>query len=291
MRKNVLWSPQGLGADDRAGVFAIIQVLKANLRPHIIFTTDEEVGGVGAMMLAEKKCPFEDLRYMIELDRRGTNDCVFYQCDNEDFTKYVEQFGFIEAFGTFSDICELSPAWKVAGVNLSIGYQNEHSVSETLHVNAMLATIEKVKKMLQEPVDEIPFFNFVPAVYSYRGGAKYWDNWYGDYYGWDSGCYTTGSIAKLAAKAAEADDTKTFNVNEDQDIAYCMGCGKPFYEEDMIPAVAEDGLIEYFCTDCLCNKVQTDWCVDCESLYIKSYSGQHKCVLCEKEDLNSNGAV
>lgn len=44
-KKNVAFSPDGLGADDRAGVFAILQIIKAGLRPSIILTTDEEKGG------------------------------------------------------------------------------------------------------------------------------------------------------------------------------------------------------------------------------------------------------
>lgn len=60
-----MWSPQGLGADDRAGIFAIIQIIKSGLRPHIILTTDEEVGGVGADLLSKNGNPFADLRYII----------------------------------------------------------------------------------------------------------------------------------------------------------------------------------------------------------------------------------
>ena len=44
--QNVMWSPQGLGADDRAGVFAIISIINKGYRPHIILTTDEEIGGI-----------------------------------------------------------------------------------------------------------------------------------------------------------------------------------------------------------------------------------------------------
>ena len=57
-QKNTMWSPMGLGADDRAGVFAIIQILQSGLRPHIIFTTDEEKGCLGAEALAKTECPF-----------------------------------------------------------------------------------------------------------------------------------------------------------------------------------------------------------------------------------------
>ena len=41
-KKGVLWSPEGLGADDRAGVFAILKILQTGLRPSVILTTDEE---------------------------------------------------------------------------------------------------------------------------------------------------------------------------------------------------------------------------------------------------------
>ena len=169
-QKNVIWSPEGLGADDRAGVFAIIQIIKRGLRPHIILTTDEEIGAVGAAKLANIECPFEDLRYIIQLDRRGSNDCVFYDCDNEAFVQYVEQFGFVEAIGSFTDISMICPAWKIAGVNLSIGYRDEHSTSEILFVNYMFDTIEKVIKMLQE--EEIPSFEYIPAQYDNR-----WFRW------------------------------------------------------------------------------------------------------------------
>ena len=287
MRKNVLWSPDGLGADDRAGVFAILQILKSGLKPHIVFTTDEEVGGYGAMMLAEiyPNSPFKDLRYMIELDRRGSNDCVFYECDNEDFTKYIESFGFIEAWGTFSDICELSPVWKVASTNLSIGYQNEHSVSETLRVNAMLATIEKVKKMLQVPVDEIPFFNFIPMPYPYRALNRFYGGW--DWYdGYDSAAY---GYSDFSGKKTGKTKTKTYQPKDNDDVEYCMICGKTYYAEDMMPVVSEDGLMEYYCTDCVCS-VPTDWCTDCETLFVKSDSNQIKCAICEKEDLALHGS-
>ena len=164
--KNVLWSPQGLGADDRAGVFAIINIVKSGLRPHIIFTTDEEMGGLGARVLTyiEPK-PFAEMKYIIQLDRRGKDDCVFYECDNVKFIEYIKSFGFHEEYGSFSDISELCPTWKVAGVNLSIGYKNEHSLIEILYIDYLLSTVEKVKEMLKD-VNNINSFEYIPALYS-----------------------------------------------------------------------------------------------------------------------------
>ena len=123
-RQNVIWSPQGLGADDRAGVFAILKILQqTKLRPSIIFTTNEEVGGLGAFQLADEvKKPVSDLKFLIQLDRRGSDDCVFYDCDNREFVNFIESYGFKENFGSFTDISILCPIWGIAGVNLSIGY-------------------------------------------------------------------------------------------------------------------------------------------------------------------------
>ncbi|MEG0153725.1 MAG: M28 family peptidase, partial [Cellulosilyticaceae bacterium] len=94
--ENVLWSPQGLGADDRAGVYAIVELLTRDYKPTVIFTTDEEKGGLGASALVSDfpKPPFE-VNYLIELDRQGGNDSVFYECANQDFERYINRFGFL----------------------------------------------------------------------------------------------------------------------------------------------------------------------------------------------------
>lgn len=234
--KGVMWSPQGLGADDRAGVFAILKIIQSGLRPTIIFTTDEEVGGLGAAQFVKDfpECPIPGLKYLIQLDRRGTNDCVFYDCYNEDFITYVESFGFIEAFGTFSDIAELCPAWDVVGVNLSIGYESEHTRYETLHLKPWMATIEKVKRMLKE--QDIPDFEYIEYSYSYNGTKWGYDEKYKDWY----------------------DYTPHYR---------CKSCGKSFCEYEVIPTRNKNKKIVYYCPDCCVDNVT--WCLDCGTAYEK----------------------
>lgn len=150
-RKGVFWSPEGLGADDRAGIYIILKILSNGYLPTIILTTNEELGGVGASQLVtDYSEPITNLKYLIQLDRKGFNDAVFYDCLNKDFIKYIENFGFIETDGIFSDISIICPAWKIAGVNLSIGYFNEHSYIETLSAFIMERTLEKVVLMLKD---------------------------------------------------------------------------------------------------------------------------------------------
>lgn len=237
-RHNVMWSPTGLGADDRAGVFAIIQIIRAGLRPHIIFTTDEEMGCIGASILSQIKCPFKDLRYLIQLDRRGSNDCVFYDCDNQEFVNYVEQFGFIWNFGSYTDISELCPAWGIAGVNLSVGYRDEHSVSEVLFVGQLLSTIEKVKRMLGA-ANEAPCFEYIPKPQSFYYNGKW---------------YTTN-------------DLYGYTYGYGNDMVKCHNCGKYFLEEETFPAVMLDKTTKFFCPDCLVDRVA--WCEQCNSAYEK----------------------
>lgn len=235
--RNVMWSPSGMGADDRTGIFLILQIIKEGFKPHIIFTTGEEKGCVGSGILAGQKCPFKDLRYMIQLDRRGTNDCVFYDCDNKDFVSYVEKFGFSEALGSFTDISELCPKWKVAGVNLSVGYKDEHTKQERLYVTPMFATLEKVKRMLSE--DTIPSFEYIESIYSYSSSE-----WYRKILGYDYSSY-----------GYDFDDQK------------CDYCGKLCLSEEMMIVQSEHNYYKYVCTDCYCNKLNVAYCDVCKDPY------------------------
>lgn len=239
-QKNIMIAPDGLGADDRAGIFSIIKILQKGLKPHVIFCTDEEIGCIGSSKLAEEKCPFKDLRYIIQLDRRGANDCVFYECDNEKFEEYVEKFGFVTEWGSYTDICELCPAWGMAGVNLSVGYLNEHCTYETLHVGHMLDTVDKVANMLKEK--EIPYFQYIPCSYSYYSK-------YGKYGYDDSWKYFD-------------DDEVYYNPDHLENVSYiCHGCGRKFSSDDVLPVKLLHGGIGYFCEDCLDRDV--NWCVNC----------------------------
>ena len=160
--KGAIWAPYGLGADDRAGIFGILDLVCRGFHPSILLLNGEEKGCLGAQAFIKNypKTP-KNIKYIIELDRAGTNDCVFYDCGNRDFISYIESFHFAEAQGTYTDIVVLGPQWGIATVNLSIGYEREHTYSETLYVGPMLATIERISLMLKEVSDiHVPFFKF-----------------------------------------------------------------------------------------------------------------------------------
>ena len=164
----VMWSPDLLGADDRAGIFAIIWLILNGLRPMIIFTAEEEVGGLGAKTLVKdySKSPFGKIKFIIELDRRGSKDAVYYFCNNPTFEQKISEFGFKTAYGTFTDISVIAPEWGCAAVNLSVGYYDEHTVGEHLNFNELITTINKVKNILTKE-KELSYYDYIPMKFNY----------------------------------------------------------------------------------------------------------------------------
>lgn len=142
----------GCTLDDRLGLYAVIQIIEAGFRPSLIFTRGEETGGDGAHAIAARYniCPFVNLNFMVELDRQGKDDAVFYTCGNRDFQRYITSFGFKMQKGTFTDCLILGEAWNVAAVNLSIGYINEHSIYEVGKLEWTHETIDKVCAILSD---------------------------------------------------------------------------------------------------------------------------------------------
>lgn len=157
---NIWMGQNGLGADDRAGVFALLKIIQSGRKPSILFTSGEEIGGLGAMAFVKDfPEPPVPTKYIIEIDRRGRGQAVFYDCGNTKFMSYVESFGFKIQNGIFSDISFICPQWDTAGVNLSAGYYNEHTYLESLKIEDLFYTIGRVKKMLDN-ADEALFYDF-----------------------------------------------------------------------------------------------------------------------------------
>ncbi|MFR7719053.1 MAG: M28 family peptidase [Lachnospiraceae bacterium] len=71
-----IMSPQGIGGDDRCGVFMILQIIQ-EAKCHVLFCEDEETGGHGARAFTQSRLEM-DVNYIVEMDRRGDNDAVFY---------------------------------------------------------------------------------------------------------------------------------------------------------------------------------------------------------------------
>lgn len=173
-------SPQGIGGDDRCGVYMIFEVVK-KFNCSVLFCEDEEIGGVGAEKFLKSSIS-DDLtfNYIIEFDRNGKNDAVFYDCDNPEFEDFITKDFYKTAWGTFSDISYLAPSLGCAAVNLSCGYYKAHTTSEYVVLQEMQDSIDAACKIL-ERTTENDVFEYIEAKYNYNYGAG---NYYSKGYGW-----------------------------------------------------------------------------------------------------------
>ena len=152
---NILMSPQGIGGDDRCGVYALTAVYEqSRVKPWLLFTCDEEIGCVGAEAFCSRheagKTPkgLDELKLLIEIDRKGRNDAVYYDCDNPEFEAYITSKGFETQCGSLSDISYVAPELGVAAVNLSSGYYNAHTQHEYINRKHLNATVKKVLEIV-----------------------------------------------------------------------------------------------------------------------------------------------
>lgn len=146
-----LSSPMGIGADDRAGVYMILEILKHH-DCSVLFCEDEEIGCKGAIKFCKSKLAKElvgTFSYLIELDRMNGKDAVFYECANEEFEEFITKEYWKTAQGSFTDIVELSPVLEAASVNFSCGYYKQHTTNEYLVLAEMERNIEEVCKLLE----------------------------------------------------------------------------------------------------------------------------------------------
>ena len=178
---HIITSPQGIGGDDRCGVYMILNILRTTkFRPFIVFCEDEEIGGIGSEIFTQTSEFLEvadNVKFFIELDRANKHDLVFYSDENYDFHDWCEsQTGYKSAWGSFSDISNFCPECGIAGVNISCGYYNAHHLEEYVVLEEMIDGIEAAITLIKGAVsEEVGVFEYIEPRYSYGYG-----------YGWQS---------------------------------------------------------------------------------------------------------
>ena len=234
--KHILSSPQGIGGDDRCGVYIIYKIItKTDLRPTILFCEDEEIGGVGSSKFCDTEHSYklDNMKFLIELDRAHENDAVFYSCYNPEFTEFIlDQTGFVKEWGSYSDICELSPECGVASVNLSCGYYNAHDLDEYVVMEEMENTIKVTERLLIEAQNEdCPKFEYKEIK----------RNWY---YGYEDDDYDWSSSYLTM---------KNYGTKVDDRYVIIWTDGNDQFEEVVYATSSLEALGEFFMVnDCLC---------------------------------------
>ena len=170
----VMMSPQGIGGDDRCGVYGLLKVYNESpVYPWLLFTCDEEVGCIGARDFTRDyvngllpECSgLSQVKFIVEIDRQGEKDAVYYDCANEDFEDFVTSYGFVTTPGLYSDISEIAPTLGIAAVNLSSGYYKANTTSEYIMLDHLEWTIERVKEMVIASCrKEVGHFEYIDSM-------------------------------------------------------------------------------------------------------------------------------
>lgn len=219
--KKALSSPQGIGADDRCGIYMILEIIK-RYNCSVLFCEDEEIGAIGAgKFIQTDLAKGLEFNYIIEFDRKGNNDAVFYNCDNPEFEKFITEEFYQTSFGSFSDISTIAPALGCAAVNLSCGYYNAHTKDEYVVVEEMENSIYAACKILDRTTEEDKF-EYIEAENSY-----YYDDFaWGGYYGYSHKSYEDRELYYVFEYVDENGDSQwwdTLATNREEAVgAFCI---------------------------------------------------------------------
>lgn len=179
----------GVGHDDKAGVYFNIEMLKHFDNIKAFFPLDEEVGCIGTNHAEESF--FENVGFMVQLDRRGYKDISTFSNGNDLLTEKTQKklsgtlstFGFAFTTTILTDVGDLVGNFGIQGTNISCGYYREHSNSECLNVKQFENSIAFAKEVLTIMDGEKHTITQQPKRYN-RSFSYYTDRWYDDYE-WD----------------------------------------------------------------------------------------------------------
>jgi hypothetical protein len=141
----------GLGADDRAGVYALLEL--KDLPYNLLFTNYEETGRKGVKRaIQDRKDVLSKNTCFIEIDRKGTGHYVDYIGAEQEFLDIFNKRELQKDDGTYSDISDLSSELSIASVNLACGYYKPHKDKEYLNIKELQVVIDLLKdpSLIQE---------------------------------------------------------------------------------------------------------------------------------------------
>lgn len=174
-----------LGADDRAGIAVVISILdnipnsfEGTIK--VSFTREEEIGCIGASKVDEDF--YSDVDLSVTFDRKGNKDIVVGTwghpfCSNEvgnalENISKSNNFEYRCIEGGISDAYEFSFN-EINSVNISVGYENEHTNSEFLVYKDMHIAYEFGLSILKDiSMYDYKDFGYVPRKSN---------NWVGEY--------------------------------------------------------------------------------------------------------------
>lgn len=188
---------QGLGADDKNGIWVALKALARFDVLKVAFFVGEEIGCVGSSKVDMKF--FDDCRFVLQCDRKGGSDLIttasWVELCGDDFVDAVkpEDFGYKTTTGLMTDVMELKErGLNVACCNISCGYYHPHTDNEVTDISELKNCFNFVCSIIKN-CTEVYNHTFTrkwePKKSTYHRSFlgdddyDYYNSYYGDYYG------------------------------------------------------------------------------------------------------------
>lgn len=152
-----------LGADDAAGIWIMLNMIKAKVKGLYVFHNGEEVGGIGSGLLSSMNPEFfSQFKHCIAFDRKGTHSIITAQMGSVCCsTLFANTLGSMigmghlpDSTGVYTDSAEYTHLIPEC-TNLSVGYYNEHTVKESLDLTYLT---QLVQALLTVDFDTLPVY-------------------------------------------------------------------------------------------------------------------------------------
>ena len=187
-----------LGADDTAGVWLMLQMIKAKVPGLYVFHRAEEGGRKGSQFIAKEHGDLlSKVKYCIALDRREKTSVITHQssrrtCSDEFGKSMIEQLdmGYVlDTTGSYTDSYSYVDVIAEC-TNISVGYTGAHTDSERLDVEFIFKLRDKLVKFDWEKLvcerdpakKEYKTYHYEGGSYNHRsygnfGSGTFADEW------------------------------------------------------------------------------------------------------------------
>lgn len=148
---------EGLGADDKNGIWIALKCLEKYPVLKCVFFVEEETGCNGSK--AANLDFFDDCRYVLQCDRKGSDDLItkiWETLCSEGFVDAVrpEKFGYAPTEGLLTDVATLKEGGlQVSAVNMSCGYYEPHTDHEIAVKKDLLKCLGFVQHIIEDCTD------------------------------------------------------------------------------------------------------------------------------------------
>ena len=196
-----------LGADDKAGVTIMLNMIEKNIPGLYYFFLGEEVGCVGSRKVAEKHKTqkLDYIKKVVSFDRRGTDSVISFQasqrcCSDTFATALAQQLNKADTTfkyekdptGVYTDSAQFVSIYPEC-TNISVGYYSEHTFNERQDIEHLTKLAEAVTKVdwnslpAERDPSKVEYDNYGYGFGSYgRSSGRYstYDDF--DYYGYSA---------------------------------------------------------------------------------------------------------